>query len=656
LNRKLAQLAKLYGVQTSYIDMRRKERKASPESLLLVLRALGAPVERFEDVDEALRERQSDIRRRPVEPVMLAWNGNLRPSDVRLPGRSRPTLVLENGETSTWPPRRLPSGYHRLNVESRGRVHESLVISAPVRAHFPLNEPSWGVFAPVYALHSERSFGAGDLTDLGSVVDWMQKLGGRVAATLPLLSNFTEEPCDPSPYSPCSRIFWNEFYIDPARAPEMEHSAEARRLANSAPSLALTLVDYRVVMAIKRPIIEALAQTFFSEGSDSRRDCFAAFLQQHPAVEEYARFRAVTDRRRAGWTSWPERLRNGVIRNDDYDEDVRRYYLYAQWLMQEQMQRLADRVQKPGGSLYLDLPLGLHKDSYDTWRHRDFFVTGVAGGAPPDPVFTVGQNWGFPPMHPPAMRANRHQYTIAFIRNHLRYARLLRIDHVMGLHRLYWIPDGLSGAQGVYVEYPAEEFYAILSLESHRNKAGIVGENLGTVPLEVNASMKRHNIRQMYVVQYEIVEGGRRATLRKPPLGSVASLNTHDMPPFKAFLEGDDIPDRLDLNFLDAEGAQQERGRRAQLRTALSKFLGQKSPEGILNSCFGFLGKSRAGIVLVNLEDLWQEINPQNVPATTSDQRPNWRRRMRYSVDELRKSGKFTTLLKTLNTFRNTAE
>ncbi len=132
--------------------------------------------------------------------------------------------------------------------------------------------------------------------------------------------------------------------------------------------------------------------------------------------------------------------------------------------------------------MYLDLPLGLHPDSFDTWRYPQLFVKGMSGGAPPDPVFTTGQNWAFQPVHPQAMRVDGYKYAIAYIRNHLRYARLLRIDHVMGLHRLYWIPEGMSGDRGLYVKYPAEEMYAILSLESHRANAGIVGENLGVVP------------------------------------------------------------------------------------------------------------------------------------------------------------------------------
>jgi 4-alpha-glucanotransferase len=221
---------------------------------------------------------------------------------------------------------------------------------------------------------------------------------------------------------------------------------------------------------------------------------------------------------------------------------------------------------------------------------------------------------------------NRYEYVIALLRNHFRYSGLLRIDHVMGLHRLYWIPEGLTGDKGVYVEYPADELYAILSLESHRYQAGIVGENLGTVPPGVNSALARHNIRQMYVVQYEIMADPEKPKLRPVPARNVASLNTHDMPPFQAFLDGLDIEDRLDLGLLDERTARKERKQRVVMKRKLRSF----------RNATQFLAKSMADIVLVNMEDLWQETLPQNVPATNKE-RPNWRRRMRPSIEQIRR-------------------
>jgi 4-alpha-glucanotransferase len=202
----------------------------------------------------------------------------------------------------------------------------------------------------------------------------------------------------------------------------------------------------------------------------------------------------------------------------------------------------------------------------------------------------------------------------------------------MGLHRLFWIPQGLTGDRGLYVQYPADEMYAILSLESHRAGAGFIGENLGVVPPEVNESMARHNIRTLYVAQYETAVGSGSGALRTPPAGCIASLNTHDLFPFQGFLEGTDIDERLRLKFVNPEEAAAERGERERTRQALSEFVGENIFEGSLE----FLAKSDADIVLLNPEDLWRETKAQNLPSTTKEH-PNWKRRMKYSLERLKR-------------------
>jgi 4-alpha-glucanotransferase len=593
--RPLLELAKLHGIQTSYLDMRKQRRDADPEALLLVLRAMGSGVEKLADVGEALARRKEELRKRKVEPVMVAWGGKL-------------------GN------RKFDFGYHTVEVKGQ----ETFVISAPVKAFYRFGRTGssqiWGIFAPIYALHSRRNPNAGDLTDFEHLMDLMSNLGGTVAATLPLLGAFLNKPYEPSPYSPATRLFWNEFYIDLRRIPEFTGT----RLK---PPRKTNLVDYRSVMAYKRRALENLAWKHFADAAPERLQAFGQFIRKNEGVDDYARFRAVTDRLEKGWSAWPARMRNGKITKGDYDENTKNYHLYVQWIIQEQLRALSEKAQARGQFLYLDLPLGLHPESYDVWRYREFFVPHMAGGAPPDPVFTKGQNWGFPPMNPEAMRLNRYQYFIDLLRNHFRFARLIRIDHVMGLHRLYWIPEGLTGDKGVYVEYPAEELYAILSLESHRYRAGIIGENLGTVPPAVNHALSRHTIRQMYVVQYEIMGNPESPELRRVAPKNVASLNTHDMPPFEAFLAGMDIEDRLDLGLLDEKTAGRERKERAIMKRKLVSF--RKAIE--------YLANSMADIVLVNMEDLWQETLPQNVPGTNHETRPNWRRRMRPSIEQIRK-------------------
>jgi 4-alpha-glucanotransferase len=612
VDRNLKQLASLYGVQTSYVDMGNRLIDADPESVILALRALGSPVRQVGDVAAALKRKKAELQSRGVEPVILAWAGRPSSQSLRLPSRSKATLVLEDGKVLAWPPKKaLPHGYHTLHTKTDDGIVKSLVISAPVKAHFPLSEKVWGVFAPLYSLHSRRSFGAGDLTDLGSLMDWMHAHGGRVISTLPLLSSFLENPCEPSPYSPISRLFWNEFYVDPTRAPEFVFSIEAQRLMQTPPRSS-KLVDYAETMKAKRRVLELLARSFFENPQPSRMDEFQRFMAQNPGVDEYARFRAQAD--------IPNR------KNAD------QYYVYAQWLVQTQLREIADYSHAAGSFLYLDLPLGLHEHSFDTQRYPELFVKGISGGAPPDPVFTTGQNWSFQPIHPEAMRADGYRYAIAYIRNHLRFAKLLRIDHVMGLHRLFWIPEGLTGDKGLYVQYRAEEMYAILSLESHRAGAGFIGENLGVVPPAVNQSMARHNIRTLYVAQYETAVGSDHGALRTPADGSVASLNTHDLFPFEGFLEGTDIDERLRLQFVTPDEAAVERKERRRTRKALAGFVGKNIFEG----CMEFLAKSKADIVLLNPEDLWRETKAQNIPSTIKEH-PNWKRRMRYSLERLKR-------------------
>jgi len=666
----LKALSGLYGVQTSYHDAMGRYVEAGADSLLGVLRALQAPVESMGDVAAALQERREELAARLIEPVVVAWDGHapsieIRPGDFH--GSIAYHLDLEGGERraqmadldrlpetriegSSHPGRRLalpeplPFGYHRLVVDFDGRTAESLIISAPARCHTGDGKPLWGVFLPLYALRTSRSWGAGDFSDLETLAEWTAGLGGGVVGTLPLLASFLDEPFEPSPYAPASRLFWNELYIDPRRLPEMEDCAPARRLMESPDFLrevealrAAPRVDYARLMALKRRVLEELAHRFFTHPGNRRAE-FDRFVAGKAELETYAAFRAVGDRRGESWQSWPERLREGTLAPADYDEEDRDYYLWTQWAAEQQVAGLAKEARRRGPGLYLDLPLGVHGSAYDVWRERDLFAEGASAGAPPDAFFTKGQNWGFPPLQPDRLRERGYGHLIDCLRHHLSHAGILRIDHVMQLHRLFWIPQGMDASGGVYVRYPAEELYAVLSVESHRNQAMIVGENLGTVPPEVYEAMDRHDVLGMYVVQYELQPGSQG--LREPPAKCVASLNTHDMPTFQAFWQAKDVDDLQALGFFTPEQASQERERRGAIRQGMEEALppeerrrGAGAQGMLLRQRLDHLAASPARMVLVNLEDLWNETEPQNVPGT-HDERPNWRRKARFSFEE----------------------
>jgi 4-alpha-glucanotransferase len=700
--RGLRELARLYGVQTAYYDIERQRKRATPEVLLQVLQALGAPVASLEDVPAALRARRAEPWRRGVEPVTVVWDGEEPALEVRRDAQSADTaldaeLTLESGETRSWRwaatalrgvgaaeidgvryvaqqaalPDDLPVGYHRLTLRSATQRFETLLLCAPRRAYAPhgaAGERAWGVFLPVYAMRSARNWGCGDIADLEALATWVAGLGGRMVATLPLLAAFLgEDPYEPSPYAPASRLFWNELFVDLERAPELARCREAQALLDSAEVRArraelqeAPLVDYQAVAALRRPVLDALAERFFADGGAARPD-FQAFRAAQPQVEDYARFRAATERLGAPWPSWPERQQRGELSEDDYDAAAARHHLYAQWLAEQQLRGLAERTRAGGVRLYLDLPLGVHPDGYDVWRERGAFALGVAGGAPPDPFFMGGQNWGFPPLHPEAMREQGYRYFRACVQHHLAHAGVLRIDHVMGLHRFYWIPQGVDAREGLYVRYHADELYAVLCLESHRHQALLVGEDLGTVPRSVRAAMARHGLRRMYVGQFELRPNAQE------PLGPVlpraaASLNTHDMYPFAAYWWGLDVPDRQRLGVLDPAMAEGEQCHRGAVRGALLEHLrhtgevaagdeGEPEARAVLAALLRRLSASSAGVVLVNLEDLWLETVPQNVPGTWRE-RPNWRRKARYSLDELMQLPQVSDLLRQVNQLR----
>jgi 4-alpha-glucanotransferase len=677
----LRQLASLHGIRHNYRDVSGQPQEASEESLFRVLQVFGVPLDRPEDVPGMLRASRKARWQRLLEPVVVAWEGKaripLRLTATALAGGFRAQVRLERGEVREYHgrlaglptqrevrvegikhlvkrlplPGRLPSGYHHLELEIAGQTAEAMIIAAPRRAYS--GEPGdpthlWGLFLPLYSLHRKSSWGAGDFSDLAALMQWTAEQGGNMVATLPLAAS-VHLMDDPSPYSPGTRLFWNEFYVAPTQTPEFAHSTKARQLLESRQAQdtlktlrAAPLVDYRQQMGLKRQVLEALAETFFASQSP-RRAALEQYCRENPRVETYARFRAAAERHGNDWTRWPSRLRDGEIQAGDYEESTFRYHLYAQWQTEEQLRAATDRARESNLLWYLDFPLGVSRSGFDVWGQREIFALDASGGAPPDAFFTKGQNWGFPPLHPERLRQQRYGYMIDSLRGQLRYAKVLRIDHVMSLYRLFWVPNGMSAKEGVYVHYPMDELFAVVSLESHRYKARIVGENLGTVPPEVDTAMARHAVNDMYVVQYEL-KMDAEAPLRPVRPSSVASLNTHDMPTFKAFYEALDVADRLDLDLLTPEQAVEIRKERTDQCRLMAEFLKRKGllkasiddTQAVMEACQAYLGLSPAAVVLLNLEDLWGETEPQNTPGTFKE-RPNWRRKAKYGFEEFSK-------------------
>ncbi|MCG8553881.1 MAG: 4-alpha-glucanotransferase [Proteobacteria bacterium] len=688
----LEHLARLHEVETCYEDAWRNTRRAGEAALLAILRQLGAPMDSLADAPDALVVCRRQWLRQCLEPVTVCQVDRRPALTLRVSGPTtggyRARIELEDGEAlvsegalSDLPgvkahdvageqvvdkqlrlDRPLPCGYHRARIELADRPWETLILCPPRRS-FQLEGRSWGLFAPVYALRGDRSLGAGDLSDLEAILDWLATLGGQVLGTLPLLATFLDEPFDPSPYAPVSRMFWNEFYLDLHKLLETAEARAARSAVKSEVFMrkvdalrAQPLVDYRRQMALKRSVLGELARAAFVENGVAK-ESLDAFIRAKPALRDYAEFRAATDLSRKPWQLWPEPQRSGRLASADYREADVQYHLYVQWRSFQQMQALGDRARSLGVGLYLDLPLGVHDAGYDTWRERDAFLQGCSLGAPPDVVFTAGQHWGITPLDPGGLRRQGYRYFIECIRHHMRCAGALRIDHVMGLHRAYCIPEGMPASEGVFVRYRPEELYAVLAIESMRHRTLVVGEDLGTVPAQVRHSMKQAGVHRMHVLQYEL-EGSQRDPLEQVPPAVVASINTHDMVPFASWWQGSDIEDRVSRHLIAPGQAMDVYEERAQARIVLMQRLGLAASTQERNQLFEVLAailvryaSSPAQVLLVNLEDLWLEREPQNVPAT-AEERPNWRRKLQLTLPEIKQRHELIRLLERIDAAR----
>jgi 4-alpha-glucanotransferase len=687
LRHSLFELARAVGVQTEYWDVRGEHHVAGVDPLLAVLAALGLPIEVLGDVHAAWGEHLERVAGQVVEPVLVSWDGAPLTVDLRLPehdpaDRAHATLVCEHdGEialgtahfdahvghlddigghrvftrpmtfSAEW-----PTGYHTLVLEVPGRpVIERPVLAAPTTVAGPdPDERGWGVFAPLYALRREGGLGP-HVGDLDAVGAWIASLGGSLVATLPLLATYLDRPFDPSPYTPVSRLFWNELYLDLERlvadaelAPELLDAAAVRH--EVAAVLAAPVFPVRRQADLVRRVLAELVAT---AGAPERvlaggsGDSGAPPGPSDPGeVADYARFRAAVAATGTGWHGWPAEMRAGDLSGLALDPDLVAAHHLAQVAMGHQLAGVAAGLRQRGQRLYLDLPVGVHADGYDTWRHRDLFARGMGTGAPPDDFFAEGQDWGFPPIVPEASRAQGHRHWRDCLRHHMQTAGVLRLDHVMGLHRLFWVPSGGTAGDGVYVHGPREELFAVLAIESRRHDCWVVGEDLGTVPDEIREAMWRHQLLGMHVSEFQ-VPSWPGAAPESPAIRSVASLDTHDTPPLAAFLEGLDIERRLAAGQLDpgdAESAHDARRQQAEnLRGHLvaAGLLVEPSdrtepidPAAVASAATVLLGESDAALVLVTLEDLWGETEPQNVPGTPVD-RPNWVHRFRDTITEL---------------------
>jgi 4-alpha-glucanotransferase len=687
--RALEALCAVAGVETEFTGSDGARHHARLPTLAAILGVLGVPISRVEDAPEAWRAVTASRARRPMEPVVVQWSGERRTVRVSLPdhvawadgwhqldledgtvrrrrlsqigatvvgrhmvdGRVLDTYEVPlDGSPEPGDGEVLPPGYHRLTLLAPGPVATALVLVAHT---CPLPARGWGAFLPLHALRTGRDRGVGSYHDLGDLARWVGDQGGALVGTLPLYPVFLDGPVDPSPYRPVTKLGLNEIHVDPTGLPELAVAPQARRLLASdavrrqvETARAARLIDHGQVMATLRAVLVPMVAALFA-GTSTRRSQLEAFAAARPELVSYARFRSACERLGSPWPTWSGAEAARAV--EGTNDDVEHYHLYVQWVADQQ---LATVSRGRGAGLYLDLPVGVHPSGFDPWWQPHAFATGVSGGAPPDAFFAAGQNWGFPPMHPDGLRDDGYRYLIAQLRQAFRHADAVRIDHVMGLDRLYWLPDGSGDGDGAYVRYRNEEMRAVVALEASRSGTTIVGEDLGTVPGRVRAAMAHDRMLRSWVFQFETSPSDPAPAA---PERSLAAWGTHDLPRFAAYWEGTDIDERQQSGALDVATAVAERAERDANRAALEVAL--RLPAAgraglapavetidLLRACLGHMAAGKALLVLVDLEDLWLERQPQNRPGTGPEV-PNWRLRSALTLEQARRDARVVGVL-----------
>jgi 4-alpha-glucanotransferase len=526
-------------------------------------------------------------------------------------------LELEDGTTfpaeGNLPPD-LPLGYHWVHPlwEGRREGEPTRLIVSPGVCHPPPPERSWGLAAQLYAARSGTSWGVGDLADLARIGTWVSECRGGALMVNPLDAASPVVPRDPSPYFPSTRRFRDPVYLAIDEVPgsegaDLDDLRRAGLTANSEPMIDRDEVTRRKMLALER-IWRAAREA--GEEPDFRR--FVA--EQGTGLITFATYWLLAERFGSGWSSWPAAYRHpasqAVVSIAREEADRIRFLSWVQWLIDRQLAVAGATV-----PLVRDLPVGFDPDGADAWEWQDLLAAGVSVGAPPDPLGPQGQNWLLPPFVPWRLRQARYEPYIQTLRSAFRHSGGLRIDHILGLFRLFWIPPGGTAADGTYVRLPARELLDILALESHRAGAWVVGEDLGTVEPGVREEMAARQMLRYQVLWFEDDPPEHWAEL------AMASVTTHDLPTVAGLWSGSDAAEQRDLG-LQPDDAWLDRVR-ARITTQ-GAVPSDAPPAAASVGAHRLLARSPARVVLAQLEDLAAVERRVNVPGTTAAVRANW--------------------------------
>ncbi|MBZ5578725.1 MAG: 4-alpha-glucanotransferase [Acidobacteriia bacterium] len=571
----------------------------------------------------------------------------------------------------------LPLGYHEVSVTVGGATATTRYIVTPDHAwiHPSLGQGgrAAGLGVSLYGVRSARNWGCGDFRDLLAVIDWVADgLNASFVALNPLHAIHNRQPFNTSPYSPNSIFYQNYLYLDVEGIEDFARCRRARHLRHDGGVCAAIeelrnspFVDYERVGALKLRFLKLLFVAFLREwrtGSVRAADFQAFRTREGKLLEQFATYAALDEHLHRGhpevwnWPQWPTEYRDPegpstlAFRKKHWRAVL--FHQYLQWQIDRQLESAQQHARGRHLSIGLYHDLALATDSFgsDLWGYRSFFATGCRVGSPPDDFSPRGQDWGFPPPNSERHRDDGYRLFAESIRKNCRHGGALRIDHVMRLFRLFWIPDHCDASQGAYVRELSEDYVRLVALESVRHRVLVVGEDLGTVEPAIRETLARFGILSYRLFYFE-KNGADFRGLDTYPQRALVSSTTHDLPTIAGYWTGADIEARHQAGMIDEEGRRNQIAARVHDK---QKMLDALAGAGLLaehlprsaaeypvltrelhHAVAGFLARTPCQLWLINQEDLTLESAQQNLPGTTW-QHPNWRRKMRFSLEELR--------------------
>jgi 4-alpha-glucanotransferase len=668
----LIELARRYGIATDYEDWTGRRVRVPETTLKAVLGSLGVAADTEQERNVALTAKlRSHWARRlpativgrtgerirfwahvthgdPAEVWLHLEDGTVR-ADVEQVDNFTPPFDLDGrwvGEASFLLPAQLPLGYHRVHLRSGDSETSTALIVTPDWLGLPDRlgaRRAWGLAAQLYSVRSRQSWGVGDLTDLTDLAVWSaSRHGADYLLVNPLHAAAPTKPMEPSPYLPTSRRFVNPIYLHVEAIPEfagLTKRSRVRRLRSEVQQHAgrVGAIDRDSSWAAKRAALKMLHSEPRSAG---RELSYAAFRDREGrALDDFATWCALAEKYGADWHSWPEALQHpdasGVADFAKKHSGTIDFHRWLQWQLDEQLAAAQSQAIRAGMSLGImhDLAVGVHPNGADAWALQDVMALGVTAGAPPDEFNQLGQDWSQPPWRPDRLDEHEYRPFRALIRAVLRHAGGVRIDHIIGLFRLWWIPRGSSPTEGTYVRYDHEAMIGIVALEAHRAGAVVVGEDLGTVEPWVRDYLLLRGLLGTSILWFELDRDGNGGPLPAERWREycLSSVTTHDLPPTAGYLAGDHVRLRDSLGLLTRPVEEALESDRAELAAWMAELRrvglledGEDEPEPVVVALYRYLGRTPSRLLGVALTDAVGDRRTQNQPGTT-DEYPNWR-------------------------------